>query len=123
MDGSRFDGWTRRRFGLASGGIATAGLLGLLGLDWEEAEARRRRRRKKRKKRRCQRLQQPCDQSRRTQDCCNVNFLCAQVPSLGSGNFCCKQAGQGCSVDNDCCGRDACDNRAGGTFRCIIPFT
>ena len=30
MDGSRFDGWTRRRFGLAAGGAVTA-LLGLAG--------------------------------------------------------------------------------------------
>ena len=29
MDGSQFDAWTRRRFGMAAGGAAVASLLGL----------------------------------------------------------------------------------------------
>jgi hypothetical protein len=49
MDGSRFDTWTRRRFGLAAGGLATA-LLGLVTLDDLEARKKRRRKKKKRKK-------------------------------------------------------------------------
>ncbi len=32
MDGSQFDAWTRRRFGMATGGAAAAALLGLMGL-------------------------------------------------------------------------------------------
>src|SRR5262245_57177368 len=37
MDVSRFEGWTRRRFGLASGGALTA-LLGIT--QWQEAAAK-----------------------------------------------------------------------------------
>jgi hypothetical protein len=124
VDGSRFDGWTRRRFGLVTGGAAAAGLLGLFGLHEQEAGAARRNRRRKRKNRRqkCQKLGQICDASKKRLDCCNANYLCAQVSGLGPGNFCCKQAGQNCTDDNECCGRDACDNRPGGTFKCQVPF-
>ena len=41
MEGSRFDSWTRRRFGLATGSAAAAGLLGLFGAaETEETIAR-----------------------------------------------------------------------------------
>lgn len=46
MDGSRFDLWTRRRFGLVAGGAAAV-LTGILELDG--TTARKKRRRKKRK--------------------------------------------------------------------------
>jgi N-acetylglucosamine-6-sulfatase len=54
MDDSLFDAWTRRRFGLATGG-SLATLLGLLRLDETDAKnkkARRRRKRKRKQKRR-----------------------------------------------------------------------
>lgn len=53
MDDSRFDAWTRRRFGLITGG-ALATLLGLLDLDEADAsrKSRRRRKRKRKQKRR-----------------------------------------------------------------------
>src|SRR5215211_8922662 len=48
MDGSRFDTWTRRRFGLASGGMATALLgLGLAGRDPTRLTAKQRHKRRK----------------------------------------------------------------------------
>ena len=112
MDGSRFDTWTRRRFGLAAGGAAIAGLLGLAGLD--DADARRRRRRKK-KKDKCRKLGEFCNQSIREQQCCNSTYLCANVATLGSGNFCCKQRDTPCGTSSECCGNDFCD---GATFRC-----
>lgn len=43
MNGSRFDVWTRRRFGLATGGLA-ASFLGLATVN--ELEAKRKRKRK-----------------------------------------------------------------------------
>mgnify|MGYP000141384706 CR=1 FL=1 len=53
MDGTQFDAWTRRRFGLAAGGIG-ASLLGVAALDEAEAKRsgkkKRRRKRKRRKK-------------------------------------------------------------------------
>jgi N-acetylglucosamine-6-sulfatase len=58
MDGSRFDLWTRRFFGLAMGG-ALASLLGLLAADDADATDKQRRRRKRRRKRRQRRNQNP----------------------------------------------------------------
>jgi hypothetical protein len=121
LDGSRFDGWTRRRFGLVTGGATATGLLSLLG--FEEADARRRRRRRKRRKKKqqqCQRLGQSCNQTLRRQQCCNQNQLCAQVSGLGSGNFCCKQNGRGCTVDTECCGNDRCLGPSGART-CRLP--
>jgi hypothetical protein len=111
LDGSRFDAWTRRRFGLATGGAAVASLLGSIGVH--EAEAKK----KRKKKKKCRKLQQSCDQSNKKKKCCNKNQLCAQVSHLGSGNHCCKQRGQGCSEDADCCGSDRCD----GNDTCQLP--
>ena len=44
MDGSRFDAWTRRRFGLAAGG-AIGSLLGLQIAGSDDAEAKKRKKR------------------------------------------------------------------------------
>jgi hypothetical protein len=116
VDGTQFDAWTRRRFGLAAGGAA-ASVLGLLSLAETEAKRRRRRKnRKKKNKKQCRKLGQTCDQTRKNQKCCNQNQLCAQVQGLGSGNFCCKQRNSGCSVNTDCCGNDRCTNGS-----CVSP--
>ena len=110
MDDLRFDAWTRRRFGLLTGGVA-ASLLGLSGLHHSEAK------KNKNKKKRCKKLQQTCDQSDKNKKCCKKNQLCAQVAHLGSGNHCCKQRGSSCSEDADCCGSDRC----GGGDTCQVP--
>lgn len=115
MDETRFDAWTRRKFGLVTGG-AIASLLGLAALpdteDSVEAAKRHRNnnknRNRRRRKKQCRKLGETCDDSRRKQQCCNSAQLCAQVPNLGSGNFCCKQLSQTCSNDNECCGRNRC---------------
>lgn len=109
MDGSRFDTWTRRKFGLAAGGAAVTSLLSLAGID--DADARRRRGRRRRPQ--CRKLGQTCNESNKDQRCCNSSQLCAQVPDLGTGNFCCKQVGEFCDTSSDCCGRDACDFSTG----------
>lgn len=120
MDEKRFDAWTRRRFGLAVGGAAVSalGLLGAIGLSEEDAEAARRNRNNNRNRNRnrnrrrdqCRKLGQTCNDNRRRQQCCNSAQLCAQVPNLGTENFCCKQRDSNCSIDDDCCGRSRCRN-------------
>jgi hypothetical protein len=63
MDGSRFDRWTRRRFGLAAGGVAGTLLGPAMSLPGETtAEKRRRRRSKKPKKNAfgCVNVGKPC---------------------------------------------------------------
>jgi hypothetical protein len=107
MDGNRFDAWTRRRVGRATGG-ALASLLGLLGRD--EAGAKRNHRNNKNKKPKCRKLGQSCDQTQKKKRCCSAKQLCAQVAHLGSGTFCCRQRGDSCSVNDDCCGTDKCTN-------------
>ena len=58
MDGSRFDAWTRRRFGLTTGGIL-AGLLGARSLDDAAAADKQKRRKRRRKRRQRRRNQNP----------------------------------------------------------------
>ena len=123
MDPKRFDAIaqdlaaaTSRRgmikgVGLAAGGAALASLLGLVGHD--EADAARRNRRKRRRRDQCRKLGQTCNDSVKNQSCCKSGQLCANVRDLGSGNFCCKQAGSSCSTSTDCCGRNACDFSTG----------
>lgn len=108
MDGSRFDAWTRRKFGLAAGG-ALAALAGLTGAVDIEAK-------KKKKKKKCRKLGQTCDITKKNQKCCNNDQDCAQVQGQGSGNFCCKPHNASCSVNVDCCGNRKCN---GG--RCVNP--
>jgi hypothetical protein len=112
MDGTRFDVWTRRRFGLATGG-ALASLLGLSMLDDAEAKKNKHHKNKhnnKNKKKKCRKLGQSCDITNKNKKCCNSKQLCAQVQRLGSGNFCCNQRGDSCSNNDDCCGTDKCSN-------------
>ena len=101
MDGTRFDTWTRRRFGLATFGAA-ASLLGLGGHDGPAAAARR-------SKQRCRRLGQHCDATSKQQTCCH-NRNCTVVLALGSGTFCCKGGAESCATSADCCHPFSCDN-------------
>ncbi|MCA9878281.1 MAG: hypothetical protein KC442_10885 [Thermomicrobiales bacterium] len=119
MDETRFDAWTRRRFGLAAGGAAASvlGLLGAIGLSDPDAEARKkhnknknRKNNKRKRKPKCRKLGDACDNNRRNQQCCNDNQLCAQVSEFGSGDYCCKQNGYGCQSSSDCCGKNRCRN-------------
>lgn len=101
MDGSRFDTWTRRKFGLVAGSAAVASLLGIASLP--EAEARKKKRRK-----RCRKLGQTCDINRADQQCCKSGQDCAQVQGI-SGNVCCKERFASCSFNEDCCGTRKCN--------------
>ncbi len=108
MDGTRFDAWTRRRFGLAAGGASLAALLGLAG--GRDAEA------KKKKKKKCRKTGQSCNQAKKNKKCCKNNELCAEVKHKDK-DACCKQRGSGCKKDNDCCGNDFCGNDG----KCQLP--
>lgn len=115
MDDARFDTWTRRRFGLATGG-AVASLLGLAGLHDADARKNRKRRRRRKKKNKnkkdkCAKIGQACNINVKNQRCCNESQDCAQVKDL-SGNRCCKPINVNCKSSNECCGSRVC---AGGT--------
>ncbi len=103
MDGSRFDAWTRRKFGLAAGG-AVASLIGLAALP--EAEAKKN---KNKNKKQCRKLGQTCDINKKNQRCCKSGQDCAQVQGI-SGNVCCKQQNANCQHNTDCCGTRKCTN-------------
>jgi hypothetical protein len=123
MDGSQFDAWTRRRFGMAASGAAVASLLGLLGLADANAKHKNKHdgnsnknKNNNKTKKKCRKTGQSCDQTQKKKKCCNKNELCAQVRGQGSGNRCCKQRDDGCKKDDDCCGNDRCQNR-----KCRLP--
>jgi hypothetical protein len=100
MDGTRFDLWTRRRFGAAAGGVA-ASLLSFL----TPASIAARKRKKKKKKR-----------------CTTLGVLCAGAPAccgdlrcdiIGGGTasqikLCCKRQGS-CRFNADCCVQRYCN--------------
>ena len=121
MDGSTFDTWTRRRFGLA---ISGASLFGVV--DRFSAGA------KGKKKVRCRKEPQTCDPNDKAKRCCSGlncdvyqqelrccrglrntctpgtdthccgDLGCAPVSQL-SGNRCCALGGDPCAGDEDCC--------------------
>jgi hypothetical protein len=92
---------------MATGG-ALAGLLGLAVRG--EVVAKKNHKNNKNKKPKCRKLGQSCDISVKSKKCCSSKQLCAQVAHLGSGTFCCKQRDSSCSVNDDCCGTDRCNN-------------
>lgn len=117
MDGTQFDAWTRRRFGLATGS-AVASVLGLMSLDDAEAKKKNKnKKRKKNKKKKCKKLGEGCDPTVKKKKCCSERQLCAPISGQGSDLFCCKQNGESCSRDSDCCGNDFC----GSDNKCRIP--
>lgn len=94
MDGSRFDAWTRRRFGVVAGGLAGS-LLALAGRD--DAEA------KKRHKKKCKKLGDSCDPSGKRK-CCHGR-LCGFPINDDSLNHCCRGGGDSCTPEHqaECC--------------------
>ncbi len=105
MDGTRFDAWTRRRFGLATGG----GIAALLALAAAEtAEAKKRKKRKKR----CRKLGRTCKPGGKRK-CCGT-LKCDRISfEPNPKNRCCRKAGQPCSDDLDCCQNLCCPLPAG----------
>ncbi len=95
MDGSTFDAWTRRRFGLAAGGVA-ASLLAVAGCH--DAHAKKKH---KRKKKRCRRLRAGCTPGSKRK-CCQ-DFRCLPTTFMGSDFRCCKDLDAPCVADDECC--------------------
>jgi hypothetical protein len=110
MDGSRFDAWTRRRFGLATGG-AIAAAFGLATLD---AAATKRKKRRRKKRKRCVKLLRPCRVGGRK--CCHEH-VCQSFDTGANGTFfCCKAEGQSCTTGQpQCCPPWLCVIEAGST--------
>jgi hypothetical protein len=116
MDGSRFDAWTRRRFGAAAVGLAV-GCLGLGSLTDRTAvgnnrNASSKHRRKKKKRRRgevnpaCEPLRSRCNPHNTRELCCN-GLACGVVADL-DGNRCCRLRYGECASDGDCCNNLRC---------------
>lgn len=134
MDGSRFDAWTRRRFGLTTVGTLVA-VLRLVERDGATAKRHPRHKipRCRKLKQSCKRQHNCCDRVRRLA-CDNVGFSrrryccydvqtvcsgasgeccrdlkCGTVPAL-SGRRCCAEPGAACRSANDCCDGVPCTN-------------
>jgi hypothetical protein len=111
MDGPRFDTWTRRRFGLASGGALAAVLAPAVSSD---ADAR------KKKKKRCRKLLQSCEPQGKANACCR-GLGCDPV-SGETGLHCCLGRQERCSSPAECCGGVSCGLTEGLTGdRCCGP--
>ena len=109
MDGSRFDAWTRRRFGVAAGGFA-ASLFSIVTCQEPAASKKKKRKRRKKRKERCLSLRVACTPEG-TDPCCD-GLPCDEV--LGTpGFFCCKPPQSRCSVNQECCGNRVCEPAAG----------
>lgn len=99
MESSRFDTWSRRRVGLAAGGLA-AWLAGLVGV--QDALA------KKKRKKRCKARGRGCNPGGKRK-CCN-GLRCAPDTDLG-GNRCCRKEGHACAAESECCSGFCLDDR------------
>jgi hypothetical protein len=107
MDGSRFDAWTRRRFGLAAGGLAGS-LLALMGLD--DAEAKKKHKKHKKHKKRCRKLGQSCTQGGKRKCCSNKGLACQIFDTdHPDARRCCLRGTAACTEDSECCSQDCTD--------------
>ena len=93
MDGSRFDAWTRRGFGLAAGGLAGSLLAQAAPLATEAKK------KKKKKKNKCREFGDSCSSNGKDACCCGL----ACQPVNSSGKFCCRSGGSECSAPSECC--------------------
>ena len=101
MDGKRFDAWTRRRFGLAAGGLVTS-LVALVGPDVATTTAK-----DGNKKNNCKNLGQGCSnggKKKKKRKCCKDKDLVCRDADTG-GQRCCRDVGGSCSPmsPSDCC--------------------
>lgn len=111
MQGSRFDTWTRRRFGLAAGGmVATLARVA----SPADADARKDtgNKNKKKRKKRCRQVGQLCRQSGKRKRCCRGK-QCAHFD--GQRFRCCKALYQPCSAGSECCSGHCIVDRCGVT--------
>jgi hypothetical protein len=108
MNDSRFDIWTRRRFGLAAGG-ALAALARLASPEDADGKKDKEKNKSKKRKKRCRKVGQVCRQSGKRKQCC-TGKACADFD--GQTFRCCKNLGQSCTGGGECCSgwciEDAC---------------
>jgi hypothetical protein len=114
MDASRFDAWTRRRFGLVVGS-GTASLLGLSVLG--DAEAKKKHKHKKKKK--CRKSLQTCGGKKKK--CCK-SLTCGDSLTFPDSKVCCKPLQGTCEDQTECCGDTICTNVDGldGEHCCVV---
>jgi hypothetical protein len=100
MPEAPFDVWTRRRFGLATGG-GLAALLGLAATEVVEAKKH------KNTKKRCRKLGRKCKPNGKRTCCgklkCDATGFASELPMV-----CCKRKGKPCGEDRECCSGLAC---------------
>jgi hypothetical protein len=110
MDDARFDAWTRRRFGLAAGGLA-ATALGLAGM--ENAQTR------KKRKKRCRKLGAGCTSGGKRR-CCGT-LRCDRISFEDSPRTrCCRAEDQPCADHHDCCENLCCQPSGVCGAQCLI---
>jgi hypothetical protein len=110
MDGSQFDAWTRRRFGIA-GGFLAASLLGAGDLTVGKA--------KKKGRKRCKRLAQGCKPGGNKKRCCQG--LRCDVAADATARRCCRETQAPCASDSECCQDHRCDEIfTGSGNRCCV---
>ena len=102
MDGSRFDAWTRRRFGLAAGG-AVGSLLVLSGSGADAGDG------KKKRKKRCLALGQSCRLGGKRKCCGKKGLSCQIFEESSNARRCCRKGLEPCTIDDDCCSQDCTD--------------
>lgn len=104
MDGAEFDAWTRRRLGLAAGGLATS--LAALTATGSVA-ARKGKKKKEKKKAQCRNLLQTCAPEGQDNRCCSG--LNCDLATGVNGLRCCLGRQHRCDVSGQCCGDLPCD--------------
>src|SRR5688572_1620526 len=114
MDSDRFDGWTRRQFGMGLGiGGAIAGLVSFVSSPETDAKKRKK---KRRRRKRCLMKNDVCTQGGKRK-CCK-DLRCDFPAAVSMRTHCCARAEGKCDEDFDCCVGFQCDL---GRGRCEAP--
>jgi hypothetical protein len=115
MDDSRFDAWTRRRFGKAVGG-GFASFIRLGPLAAVAALARPGTTRAKR----CINVRKPCNpEGDRRRDRCCGHLRCGKLAGR-NGDRCCRPLRAACRRESECCNNLRCDTTIQGGNRCCV---
>jgi hypothetical protein len=94
MDSVRFDAWTRRRVGLATGGWAVSIISAI-------APSSLIARKKHKKKKRCKKVTRSCKTGKHKRRCCH-GLRCAKVEGA-AGRLCCRPLQAACGASSECC--------------------
>lgn len=117
MHDSRFDDWTRRRFGLVAGG----GLAALLVVGHPDEAASRKRKRKRKRRRnpqpRCAGAGRPCVDTDPDPGCC-AGLACEWLALDSDGATCCHPDGAQCTPETPCCSTN-CDAETETCTTCL----